>query len=398
MDATLTKDLSSQLKKLNLAGLYKTEHLINSPQNSNVIIDTDNSVINFCSNNYLGLANNSRLIQAAQKALHQYGYGLASVRFICGTQTVHRNLELTIAKFLKKEDSIVLASCFDANAAIFECLLNNEDAVISDALNHASIIDGIRLCKATRMRYQHNDMHDLEQKLITSKNMRYRLIVTDGIFSMDGVAANLTKICSLAEKYNAIVVVDDSHATGFMGKNGRGTVEYFGVEDKVDIYTGTLGKALGGASGGYIAGKKPIIDWLKQKARPYLFSNALAPMIAATSIEVFNILDSEGNNLRKTLWDNVKYFKSELIYLGFKLNPEFNHPILPIMLYDAKLSKQMADLLLKEGIYVISFSFPVVPQEQARIRLQVSAAHTREQLDKTLTAFAKIGKKLGVIN
>lgn len=397
MDATLTKDLSSQLKGLADAGLYKTEHLINSPQSSDVLIEQNQAVINFCSNNYLGLANNPELIVAAQKALQQYGYGLASVRFICGTQTVHRNLEHKIAEFLNKEDSIVLASCFDANAAIFECLLTNEDAVISDALNHASIIDGIRLCKAKRLRYNHGDMQDLEQKLIESKDSRYRLIVTDGIFSMDGVAANLSKISELAQKYDAILVVDDSHATGFMGKGGRGTAEYFGVEDKVDIYTGTLGKALGGASGGYIAGKKPVIEWLKQKARPYLFSNALAPMIAATSLEVFNILARDGDKLRATLWENVKYFKAALIKLGFKLNPEFDHPILPIMLHDAKLSKQMADLLLQEGIYVISFSYPVVPKEQARIRLQVSAAHTKEQLDKTLVAFSKIGKQLGVI-
>jgi glycine C-acetyltransferase len=388
--------LSAEIETLKQNGLYKAERIITSPQQAEISIADGSHVLNFCANNYLGLSDNAALIAAGKKALDRYGYGLSSVRFICGTQTVHKDLEKHISHFLKKEDTILYSSCFDANGGLFETLLGENDAIISDALNHASIIDGIRLCKAKRFRYANNDMKELEEKLIEAQNCRYRLIATDGVFSMDGTVANLPAICDLAEKYNAMVMVDDSHAVGFMGKNGRGTPEYHNVIDRIDILTGTLGKALGGASGGYTSGKKEIIEWLRQRSRPYLFSNTLAPVIAAGSIEVLKMLESS-HDLVKRLHENTAYFRAALEKLGFKLIPG-EHPIIPVMLGEATLAKQMADELLKEGIYVIGFSFPVVPHNQARIRTQISAAHKKEHLDKAIAAFEKVGKKLGVIN
>lgn len=386
--------LNEELKKLQEAGLYKQERIITSPQEA--LIKTSNiEVINMCANNYLGLANNQDLVATAKTALDKFGFGLSSVRFICGTQGIHKELEKRLSQFLSMEDTILYSSCFDANGGLFEALLAPEDAVISDSLNHASIIDGVRLCKAQRLRYATNDMADLELKLKEAKNCRYRMIVTDGVFSMDGTIANLPAICELAAKYDALVVVDDSHAVGFMGENGRGTHEYHNVMGKVDIITGTLGKALGGASGGYTSGKKEVIDWLRQKSRPYLFSNTLAPMIAATSIKVLDLLEGS-STLRKKLKDNAAYFRKGLQELGFNITPG-EHPIIPVMLGDAKLAKTMADKLLTEGIYVIGFSYPVVPEGKARIRTQVSAAHEKEHLDKALLAFAKIGKTLEVI-
>jgi glycine C-acetyltransferase len=388
--------LSAEIDTLKQNGLYKVERIITSPQQAEISIADGSHVLNFCANNYLGLSDNAELIAAGKKALDKYGYGLSSVRFICGTQTVHKDLEKQISHFLKKEDTILYSSCFDANGGLFETLLGENDAIISDALNHASIIDGIRLCKAKRFRYANNDMKELEEKLIEAQSCRYRLIATDGVFSMDGIVANLPAICDLAEKYNAMVMVDDSHAVGFMGKNGRGTPEYHNVIDRIDILTGTLGKALGGASGGYTSGKKEVVEWLRQRSRPYLFSNTLAPVIAASSIEVLKMLESS-HDLVKRLHENTTYFRKALEKLGFKLIPG-EHPIIPVMLGEAKLAKEMADELLKEGIYVIGFSFPVVPLNQARIRTQISAAHKKEHLDKAIAAFEKVGKKLGVIN
>lgn len=386
--------LSSELEGLKSAGLYKTERPIASPQEA-IIEVNGQKVINFCANNYLGLADSPELIQAAKKAMDDYGYGMASVRFICGTQTVHQALEKQISEFLQTEDTILYSSCFDANGGLFETLLGEEDAIISDALNHASIIDGIRLCKAQRFRYANNDMADLEAKLQEAKNARFRLIATDGVFSMDGIIANLEAICELAEKYDAMVMVDDSHAVGFMGDHGRGTPEYCGVADKIDLYTGTLGKALGGASGGYTSGKKEIIGWLRQRSRPYLFSNSLAPMIAGASLEAINLL-KKGGALREKLQANSRRFREGMEKAGFQLVPG-EHPIIPVMLGDAKLASQMADLLLKEGIYVIGFSYPVVPQGKARIRTQMSAAHEAEHIDKAIAAFTKVGRILNII-
>ena len=388
--------LSHEIENLKQTGLYKGERIITSQQQAEITITKETEVLNFCANNYLGLANNHELITTAKEALDQYGFGMSSVRFICGTQTVHKELENRISHFLGTEDTILYSSCFDANGGLFETLLSDQDAIISDALNHASIIDGIRLCKAQRFRYQNNEMADLEQKLKDAKNCRYKLIATDGVFSMDGIIANLPAICDLAEKYDAMVMVDDSHAVGFMGKNGRGTPEYHHVMDRVDIITGTLGKALGGASGGYTSGKKEIIEWLRQRSRPYLFSNTLAPVIAATSIKVLDLLESSHALIQK-LHDNTRYFRAGLEQLGFTLIPG-EHPIIPVMLNDAKLAKTFADALLAEGIYVIGFSYPVVPHGQARIRTQISAAHEKEHLDKAINAFAKIGKQLGVIH
>lgn len=387
--------LTEELKKLQEAGLYKQERIITSPQGAIIKTSNNAEVINMCANNYLGLSNNQDLVIAAKEALDKYGFGLSSVRFICGTQNIHKELEKRLSKFLGMEDTILYSSCFDANGGLFEALLAPEDAVISDSLNHASIIDGVRLCKAQRFRYATNDMLDLELKLKEAKDCRYKLVVTDGVFSMDGTIANLPAICELATHYNALVIVDDSHAVGFMGDNGRGTHEYHKVMDKIDIITGTLGKALGGASGGYTSGKKEVIDWLRQKSRPYLFSNTLAPMIAAASIKVIDLLEGS-SNLRKKLKDNAAYFRKGLQDLGFNI-PKGEHPIIPVMLGDAKLAKTMADNLLNEGIYVIGFSYPVVPQGKARIRTQVSAAHEKEHLDKALLAFAKVGKALGII-
>lgn len=395
MHVNLTNKLQLAIQQLKIDGLYKIERVIENQQQT-VIVSNNQEVINLCANNYLGLANHLEIIKIAHKALDKYGYGMASVRFICGTQICHKTLELNISNFLKMEDTILYSSCFDANGGLFETLLDQDDAVISDALNHASIIDGIRLCKATKYRYANNDMEDLEKQLKAASNARLRLIATDGVFSMDGIIANLKDICMLAEKYDAIVMVDDSHAVGVMGKNGRGTPEYCGVMDKVDIITGTLGKALGGASGGYISANAVIVDWLRQRSRPYLFSNTLAPMIAATSSAILDYLHNNCSNLLTKLRNNSQYFRSGLSSLGFNLIAG-EHPIIPVILGDAHLATQMSKLLLDEGIYVVGFSYPVVPINKARIRTQMSAAHEIEHLDKALHAFEKIGKELQII-
>lgn len=386
--------LRQEIKKLQAEGLYKKERIISSQQSARIDAQ-GKSVINLCANNYLGLANNKQLIASGQKALEKYGYGLSSVRFICGTQTIHKELEQNISTFLGMEDTILYSSCFDANGGLFETLFGPEDAIISDALNHASIIDGIRLCKAKRFRYNNNDMNDLEAQLKAAEGSRFKLIATDGVFSMDGIIANLRAITDLAEKYGAMVMVDDSHAVGFMGEKGRGTHEYCGVMGKIDIITGTLGKALGGASGGYTSGRKEVVEWLRQRSRPYLFSNTLAPVIAATSVEVLHML-SHGDELRRKLKDNTKFFRDGMAKLGFKLIPG-EHPIIPVMLGDATLASKMADALMEYGVYVIGFSYPVVPHGQARIRTQISAAHSKEDLQQAMDAFAAVGKKLGVI-
>ena len=397
MTESFREHLKKQLAALHTQGLYKNERVISSPQAATITVAGGAEVINFCANNYLGLANHPELVKTAQAALPKYGFGLSSVRFICGTQTVHKELEARLSKFLGTDDTILYSSCFDANGGLFETLLDEQDAVISDALNHASIIDGVRLCKAKRLRYNNNDMADLEAQLIEadSAGARFKLIATDGVFSMDGIIANLKDICDLADKYDALVMVDDSHAVGFMGAHGRGSHEFRGVMGRVDILTGTLGKALGGASGGYTSGRKEIIEWLRQRSRPYLFSNTLAPVIAATSLKVMDLLES-GDGLRRKLLDNSTHFRAGMQQRGFTLAGA-DHPIIPVMLGDAKLAKSMADELLNEGIYVIGFSYPVVPQGKARIRVQVSAAHEKQHLDKAIAAFAKVGKKLGVI-
>lgn len=394
MYETLKKVLKSQIKEIKEAGLYKDERIILGPQGSDIRVK-DGKVINFCANNYLGLANDPRLVKAAKEGLEKFGYGLSSVRFICGTQSIHKKLEKNIAEFLEKEDSILYSSCFDANGGLFETLLTKDDVIISDALNHASIIDGVRLCKAERKVFQHADMDDLKKQLEESKNARMRMIATDGVFSMDGDLAKLPEICELAEKYDAIVMIDDSHATGFVGEKGKGTAEQLNVLDKIDIITSTLGKALGGASGGFTASKKEAVEFLRQKSRPYLFSNSLAPVIAYTSLKTLEIL-KESDELRKTLKENTQYFRKNMTELGFNIVHSV-HPIVPVMLGEAKLAKGMADDMLKEGIYVIGFSYPVVPKDKARIRVQISAAHTKEQLDKAIQAFEKIGKKHKVI-
>ena len=380
-------------------GFYKAERVIDSPQGARVHLGSGGDVLNFCANNYLGLANDPRLVKAAQDGLDEDGFGMASVRFICGTQSVHKRLEASISKFLGTEDTILYGSCFDANGGLFETILTEEDAVISDELNHASIIDGVRLCKAKRYRYRNNDMADLEAQLqaADAAGVRFKLIATDGVFSMDGVIADLKSVCDLADKYGALVMVDDSHAVGFVGTHGRGTAEYCGVEGRVDIITGTLGKALGGSSGGYTSGHKEIIELLRQRSRPYLFSNTLAPSIAAASIKVMELLDSdEGLELCRRVKENGEYFRGEMSKLGFTLAGK-DHPIVPVMLGDAQLAGRMAEELLKEGIYVIGFSFPVVPKGKARIRTQMSAAHTTEQIDRAVAAFAKVGRALGAI-
>lgn len=394
MSERFFEHLQSELELLKKEGFYKGERVIASQQQACVRVK-DHEVINLCANNYLGLANNPELIKEGQQALEKYGYGMASVRFICGTQTPHKILEKRLAQFLSKEDSILYSSCFDANTGLFETILGAEDAIISDALNHASIIDGIRLTKAMRFRYENNDMRSLEEQLIAAKNARFRLIATDGVFSMDGIIANLADICDLAARYDALVMVDDSHAVGFMGETGRGTPEYCGVVDQVDILTGTLGKALGGASGGYVAGKAPLVEWLRERSRPYLFSNSLAPMIADTSIAVLDMLDKSPHLIQK-LKANTEYFRKEIEALGFDIIPGV-HPIVPIMIGDAALASKMAERLLSEGIYVVGFSFPVVPKGRARIRIQMSAAHEISHLDKALAAFAKVGKELAII-
>ncbi|RJE73647.1 glycine C-acetyltransferase [Pseudoalteromonas citrea] len=389
--------LEQQLEEVKAEGLYKNERVITSSQQAEIAVSSGSSVINFCANNYLGLANSPSLIEAAKQGLDAHGFGVASVRFICGTQDIHKTLEAKISEFLQTEDTILYSSCFDANTGLFETILGPDDAIISDALNHASIIDGVRLCKAKRFRYANNDMAALEEQLIaaTQAGAKTKLIATDGVFSMDGVICNLEAVCDLADKYDALVMVDDSHAVGFVGENGRGTPEYCGVLDRVDIITGTLGKALGGASGGYTSGKKEVIDWLRQRSRPYLFSNSLAPSIVTASIAVLEML-KDGKALRDTLWSNAAYFREQMEAAGFTCAGK-DHAIIPVMLGDAKVAAAMADKLLSEGIYVTGFSFPVVPKGQARIRTQISAAHTKAQLDTAISAFIRIGKELEII-
>jgi glycine C-acetyltransferase len=394
MDTALLDVLRTQLADLQARGLYKRERQLQGPQGSAIQV-AGREVINFCANNYLGLANHPAIVEAAAEGLRRHGYGLASVRFICGTQDLHKQLESAIARFLGKEDAILYTSCFDANGGLFETLLGESDAVISDELNHASIIDGVRLCKAKRFRYRHADMADLEKNLQEAADCRLKLIATDGVFSMDGDLVKLPEICDLAERHQALVMVDDSHATGFIGPNGRGTPEHFGVMDRVDIITSTLGKALGGAAGGFTCARREVVDYLRQRSRPYLFSNSLPPMIATAALKAVELI-AAGNDLRQRLHANAKQLRTALEGAGFQIRPG-QHPILPVMLGDAALAGRMADRLLEKGIYVIGFSFPVVPQGQARIRIQVSAAHTPEQLDLAARAFAEVGKELGLI-
>ncbi len=398
MDQAFLDHLQSELEGLRAEGLYKAERIITSPQRAAISVGGGAEVINFCANNYLGLASHPALIEAAHAALDRHGYGLSSVRFICGTQDVHKELEARLTRFLGTEDTILYSSCFDANGGLFEAILGPEDAILSDALNHASIIDGVRLCKAKRFRFANSDMADLASKLDEAKaaGCRRILIATDGVFSMDGYLANLKDICDLADRYGAMVMVDDSHAVGFVGEGGRGTHEACGVLGRIDVITGTLGKALGGASGGYTSGRREIVEWLRQRSRPYLFSNTLAPVIAATSIRVLDLLESSGE-LRDKLRRNSRHFRAGMESLGFRLLPG-SHPIIPVMLGDAKVASEMADRLLEEGIYVIGFSFPVVPRGQARIRTQMSAGHELEHLERAVAAFAKVGRAMGVIS
>ena len=376
-------------------GLYKAERTITSSQNIEISTEQDSHVLNFCANNYLGLANNPEIIATAKKALDDYGFGLASVRFICGTQTVHKNLEEVISHYFNSDDTILYTSCFDANGGLFETLLSDKDAVISDSLNHASIIDGIRLCKAKRFRYKNSDMEDLEKQLRNSQKANIRMIATDGVFSMDGYIAKLDQITTLAEKYDALVMVDDCHATGFLGKTGRGSAEYHNVMDKIDLWTSTLGKALGGASGGFTTGKQELIDLLRQRSRPYLFSNTLSPSIASAGIKAFEML-SDSTSLRDRLEKNTKYFRNEIAKIGFDIK-EGEHPIVPIMIYNAKIAQQMASELLEEGVYVVGFFYPVVPKNEARIRVQISAAMSKEHIDHAIDAFEKVGKRFKII-
>ncbi len=392
---TLQPVLQQELEAIENAGLYKKERIITSPQGADITVQGGQEVINFCANNYLGLSANPKVIQAAKDAMDTHGYGLSSVRFICGTQDIHKKLEQKIAEFLGTEDTILYAAAFDANGGVFEPLFDAQDAIISDELNHASIIDGVRLCKAQRQRYKHDDMADLEEKLKATESCRHRIIVTDGAFSMDGTIAQLDKICALAEQYNALVMIDESHCSGFMGKTGRGTHEHHNVLGKIDIITGTLGKALGGASGGFTSGRKEIIDMLRQRSRPYLFSNTLAPSITGASIAVLEML-SETTELRDKLETNTQYFRQKMTEAGFDIKPGV-HPIVPVMLYEAKLAQEFAAKMLEEGIYVIGFYYPVVPQGKARIRVQISAGHDIRHLDKAIAAFTKVGKELGVI-
>jgi glycine C-acetyltransferase len=394
MNQAVIERLRGELQGLTGQGLYKKERVLGGPQGG-VVQVAGHEVLNLCANNYLGLANHPAVRAAAQRALDQYGYGMASVRFICGTQELHKQLETRLAGFLGMEDAILYSSCFDANGGLFETLLDERDAVISDSLNHASIIDGIRLCKAQRHRYANNDMAELEQCLKQAQGARTRLIATDGVFSMDGFIANLAQICDLAERYDAMVMVDDSHATGFMGPTGRGTPEHCGVAARIDILTGTLGKALGGGSGGYIAARREVIEWLRQRSRPYLFSNSIPPVVAAASLAVLDLLE-QVPQLRTQLFENTRFFRAGLAQAGFNLKPG-EHPIIPVMLGDAALASAMADALLERGVYVIGFSFPVVPKGQARIRTQMSAAFDRRQLERALDAFATVGRSLGVI-
>ena len=395
MYTTLQPVLHKELKEIEEAGLFKKERIIVTPQGADIRLADGKEVVNFCANNYLGLSSHPKVVEAAKKAIDTHGYGMSSVRFICGTQDIHKELEKNIAKFLGTDDTILYAAAFDANGGVFEPLLNEQDAIISDELNHASIIDGVRLCKAQRMRYKHNNMEDLEEQLKAAMHLRHRMIVTDGVFSMDGTIAQLDKICDLADKYKALIMIDECHASGFMGKSGRGTHEHHNVIGRVDIITGTLGKALGGALGGFTSGRKEIIDMLRQRSRPYLFSNSLAPSIVGASNAVLELLSST-TDLRDKLWDNTAYFRTKITEAGFDIKPG-THPIVPIMLYEAKLAQDFATKLLDEGIYVIGFFFPVVAKGNARIRVQMSAGHERHHLDKAIEAFTKVGKELGVV-
>ena len=388
-------DLQQLFTELKEQGLYKNERILTTPQGAEIGVAGGVKALNFCANNYLGLGNHPEVIKASQEIMNKWGYGLASVRFICGTQQIHKDLEAAVSKFLGTEDTILYAACFDANGGVFEPLLGEDSALISDELNHASIIDGVRLCKAQRYRYKHANMQELEEALKASQNLKYRLICTDGVFSMDGDMAKLDQICDLADKYDALVMVDDSHATGYIGKTGRGTPEQFGVMDRVDIITTTFGKAMGGGNGGCTSGRKEIIELLRQRSRPYLFSNTLAPAIVGATMKVIEMLTAN-TELRDKVWDNAKYFRSKMIEAGFDI-VEGNTAIVPVMLYDAPLAIKMADMLLKEGVYVIGFVYPVVPKGKARIRVQLSAAHSHEDLDRTIAAFIKIGKELGLI-
>ncbi len=395
MYATLQSVLQKELEEIKTAGLFKTERIISSPQGADIIAD-GKQVINFCANNYLGLSSHPKVIEAAKKTIDTHGYGMSSVRFICGTQDIHKTLEKKISEFLGTEDTILYAAAFDANGGVFEPLLNEQDAIISDELNHASIIDGVRLCKAQRFRYKHNDMAELEKVLMETQNLRHRMIVTDGVFSMDGTIAQLDKIADLADKYKALIMIDECHASGFMGKTGRGTHEYRNVMGRIDIITGTLGKALGGAMGGFTSGHKEIIDLLRQRSRPYLFSNSLAPSIVGASIAVIDMLRGT-TALRDKLWENTQYFREKMTGAGFDIKPG-EHPIVPIMLYEAKLAQEFATRLFEEGIYVTGFFYPVVAKGNARIRVQLSAAHERDHLDKAIAAFIKVGQELMVLN
>jgi glycine C-acetyltransferase len=396
MYGQLQQQLQAELAEIEAAGLYKRERIIASPQGAEVTLENGKQVLVFCANNYLGLSSHPRVTSAAKNAIDTHGFGMSSVRFICGTQDIHKQLEQKIAEFLGTEDTILYAAAFDANGGLFEPLFNEQDAIISDALNHASIIDGVRLCKAERHRYEHNNMHDLELKLKETQHCRNRIIVTDGVFSMDGTIAQLDHIVVLAEQYNALIMIDECHASGFMGETGRGTHEYRGVLGKIDIITGTLGKALGGAMGGFTAGKKEVIEILRQRSRPYLFSNTLAPSIVGASLEVLNML-TETTTLRDKLWESTQYFRAQMTAAGFDIKPG-EHPIVPVMLYDAKLSQDFAAMLLEEGVYVVGFYYPVVPKGQARIRVQISAGHEMHHLDKAIAAFIKVGKALKVIS
>lgn len=395
MFGKMKTDLQNLFEDLKKQGLYKNERIITTPQGANIGVSTGQSVMNFCANNYLGLGNHPAVVKAAQDIMNDWGYGLASVRFICGTQKIHKDLERKISEFLGTEDTILYVACFDANGGVFEPLLGDDSAIISDELNHASIIDGVRLCKAQRYRYKHSNMEELEQHLKDSQGLKYRLICTDGVFSMDGDMAKLPEICDLADKYNALVLVDDSHATGYIGPKGRGTPEHFGVQDRVDIVTSTLGKAMGGANGGFTSGRKEIIELLRQRSRPYLFSNSVAPAVVGASLKVIELLTGS-SELRDKVWDNAVYFRQEMVKAGFDI-VEGNTAIVPVMLYDEPLAMKMADMLLEEGIYVIGFVYPVVPKGKARIRVQLSAAHSRADLDKAIAAFKKIGKELKLI-
>ena len=395
MYSTLQPVLQKELKEIEEAGLFKKERIITTPQGADIRLADGREVINFCANNYLGLSSHPKVVEAAKHAIDTHGYGMSSVRFICGTQDIHKQLEQKIADFLGTEDTILYAAAFDANGGVFEPLLNEQDAIISDELNHASIIDGVRLCKANRFRYKHNDMADLEKQLQETMHLRHRMIVTDGVFSMDGTIAQLDKICELADRYKALIMVDECHASGFMGKTGRGTHEHHGMMGRIDIITGTLGKALGGALGGFTSGRKEIIDMLRQRSRPYLFSNSLAPSIVGASIAVLDLLSST-TDLRDKLWNNTAYFRKKMTEAGFDIKPG-THPIVPIMLYEAKLAQEFAARLLDEGIYVIGFFYPVVAKGNARIRVQISAGHEMHHIDKAIAAFAKVGKELGVL-